>query len=179
MNDAKTPGEWNPRSRCGAKSIEALISVNVKYGRLYFSAFAVRRLQLHDASVIVEQRNDGWVLLVNRKQPLWKLTQYQGAYYLVHRAMVDDIVRTFSTETIAFQIEASEDKAIEYKLTPLLDRPTKKRRHNKITTNNARRKSELNSAFKLLSKYEHSDFDGRIKTQEVAKAEILIRNTRR
>lgn len=180
MSIINSTGGWNPRSRCGAKSVEPIISINAKYGRLYFSAYAVRRLQLYSAAVKVEIQNKEWVLVIDRKHSHWKLTQYQGAFYLVHRAMVDEIMSAFNTDNVSFLIMDTDDnKNSIYHLTAILDRPSKKRRKHNITTNNARRKAEVVSATKVLTKYESSDFNGRIKTQEVAKAETVLKHTRR
>lgn len=169
--------EFNPasrRSRRGAKSRSPIISVNKKYGRIYFSAFAVRELCLTGTSITIDRLDNYWLLLVDRHHGDCQLTQYQGAYYLVHREMVNMIMQFEEREKPTFEIGETIE-ADSYVLIPItLNRPEPRRRQKTDDDDWIKRRARVASAARIVISNDESSFSGRIKTQEVIAAENIL-----
>lgn len=170
----------------GQKSREAFITVNEKYGRIYFSAYAAKIFQLDTTGFDIFEQGGSWFFKVSQAQDAYKLIFHQYAFYCVDRKLVSDLIAAFPGERVLrLTIEDAERKAPKYLLTKR-DTGLPKSAKEKKTGGGPHSPTpvpvkaspgsddEIKDALKKIAFYERTDFRGRIKTLEVIRAEQII-----
>jgi hypothetical protein len=167
------------RSRKGMKSTSAILTVNKKYGRIYFSAFAVDHLLLINASVTFTFTDSRWHIIVGRKWQGLSLTAHQGSFYIVDKTLVGKLCATHDEERISYKILGYDVQFDRYPIEYVSSQPAVRRRPKPSPLRHYEEKSHISSAERKVTLYELDDFRGRIKTQEVLRAEKFLRTRRR
>lgn len=168
----------------GRKSRIAFITVNQTYGRIYFSAYASKLFNLMETGFEIFEQDKGWFFKTSISNLAKKLTYHSYAYYYVDRKLVDDLMAYFPGESpVRLNIEDAENKALKYLLTKS-DRYTGKGTSNKLDRNPPAHEpgrtkasagnNEQKAAMKLINLYIRTNFQGRVKTLEVVRAERIL-----
>jgi hypothetical protein len=182
----------------GVKSREPFITVNEKYGRIYFSANAAKIFDLENKGFVIFQYKGNWFFKVSKSPEALKLIFHQYAYYIVDRELVTRLLAGFPGEKpLRLNIEGAELKAKKYLLTKrdsgVPSKARKKKKgggsssvtpapvvikdtpvQNEVKKVNSAQDEMTREALNKIASYERTNFQGRIKTLEVIRAERII-----
>lgn len=156
----------------GKKSRKAFITINAKYGRIYFSAFAVRTFHLMDTGFEIFEHTGSWYFKPSDAPQAGKLTSHYYAFYCVDLNLVNELIAFFSGgKSVRLTIEEAQRKASRYLLTKSDELPGKETADN--PPGGPVSKAEIKLDF-----YRRTDFQGRVKTLEVIRAEQIVVNAK-
>jgi hypothetical protein len=159
-------------------SLKPVITINSKYGRLYFSLFAIKSLQLDKGFVRIFRDGKSWYLSRSDNPEDFRLTLYQHAYYIVSLSLVRELVFHFKHERLSFLIDGVGRKRKYYPLTFYVPDPSKARRqYGSVKAESRYKDPKMISAERVLSKFDDTNFAGRVKTNETLRAEQLLNRT--
>jgi len=172
----------------GRKSRNAFITINTKYGRIYFSAFAVRIFDLVYSGFEIFDQDGSWFFKLSGSLKAKKLTTHRYAFYFVDRTLVGQLISSFPGEgTLRLNIEDAQRKAPKYLLTRTGGLPGDTTGNKTsgspkptapIPVDTRASRDEVSRAIRTLASYVKTDFIGRVKTTEVIQAERIIVNAK-
>lgn len=189
MQKKKTHGHANGGEYpSGRKSRQAFITINAHYGRIYFSAFAVRTFHLATSGFEIFDKAGNWFFKVSDSLQANKLTSHRYAFYFVDRTLVSHLISRFpGDQPLRLTIEDAERKLSKYLLTRSGRLPgdttgnkttMKPGPKTPVPVNASASRDEVNRAIRTLAFYDKTDFMGRVKTLEVIQAERIIFNAK-
>lgn len=165
-------------TRFGFESNQPIINVNSKYGRLYFSVFAVKALALDQGYFKILYHDGRWLVTKNATVNDFAMKFHMGAHYVVCKSLVIRLMNYFQNDKLSFLIEGLNRKRKYYALKffvpdPASARPPRKPR----SPDEIRKDPTLTSAEKIIARFEQTNFPGRVKTREILKAEHIANRT--
>jgi hypothetical protein len=170
------PNAPNRTNRFGNASETAVISVNLKYGRLYFSVFAVKELNLETASFKIFRRGKRWLLSKTSGLTGLIMKIHQGAYYVVSKRLSLELAIHFQSEKPSFLIEGTDRKRKYYVLRFFVPNPPSPKRTLPESTSmtEAPKDPKMVSAARIVERFNKTNFAGRVKTREIINAEQFL-----
>lgn len=164
-------------NRFGNDSIKPVITINAKYGRMYFSLFAIKALKLDESYFRIFKTGSRWFLMKTNENTDFKLTVHAHAYYIVCKPLVNGLVDHFKHEVLSFLIDGVERKRKYYPLTFYVPERKSKRAYGEAKADSRWKHPRLASAEQKISNFETTNFIGRVKTNEILRAEQLLNRT--
>lgn len=170
----------------GRKSREPFITVNEQYGRIYFSSYAAKIFNLVETGFDIFEHGGNWFFKTSDNAEARKLISHRYAFYCVDRKLVSVLMAAFPGEKpLRLTIEDAELKASRYLLTKKDSGLPRKAKEKKTgggpqsptpvpVKTGPGSDDEIKDALKKIAFYERTNFQGRIKTLEVIRAERII-----